>query len=112
MFVRTTRLLLRPGWIEDASALAEAFSDRAIITKLANAPWPYGRREAEDYLRRDKPGTLPELLAFMRTRGSPRLVGGVSLAQNDDGVELGYWIARRYWGLGFASEAAGAMVRL
>ena len=29
MFARTPRLLLRPGWMEDASALAEAIGDPA-----------------------------------------------------------------------------------
>ena len=31
---------------------------------------------------------------------------------DDDEVELGYWIAREYWGRGYATEAARAVLRL
>ncbi len=50
------------------------------------------------------------MLIFARTHGAPRLVGGIGLEQRDAGVELGYWIARAYWGLGFATEAGRAIV--
>ena len=40
MFVRTDRLLLRPGWPEDAPALAAAIGEERIVRKLATAPWP------------------------------------------------------------------------
>ncbi|WP_375197960.1 GNAT family N-acetyltransferase, partial [Sphingobium sp.] len=54
---------------------------------------------------------LPRLLAFNRTHGAPRLVGGCGVHLDEDGaVELGYWIARPYWGLGFATEAAQAVL--
>jgi len=109
MFARTERLLLRPGWREDATALAEAIGDFAIVGKLARAPWPYTLNDAERFLGADN-GQLPQCLIFARTRGAPRLVGGIGLDQTDGGVELGYWIARAYWGLGFATEAARAVV--
>jgi len=109
MFARTERLLLRPGWGEDAPALAEAIGDFAIVGKLARAPWPYDLSDAESFLSRDA-GPLPNFLMFARTQGAPRLVGGIGLDQGDAGVELGYWIARAYWGLGFATEAARAVV--
>lgn len=111
MFARTPRLLLRPGWKEDAPALASAIGDFAVVGRLASAPWPYGLADAEAFLATDH-GPLPNLLIFARTHGAPRLVGGVALDLRDDGVELGYWIARPYWGLGFATEAARAVVDL
>lgn len=113
MFARTSRLLLRPGWREDAPALHDAFSDRAIVTRLMRAPWPYTIAHAEDYLARSGDGALPQLLILARTGGAPRLVGGIGLHRNDNGVpELGYWIGRRYWGLGFATEAGRAMMHI
>jgi len=111
MFARTQRLLLRPGWKEDAPALAAAISDYAIVGKLARAPWPYRIEDAESYLAADH-GRLPNFLIFSRTHGAPRLVGGIGLEQRDVGIELGYWIARSYWGLGFATEAGRAVIEL
>lgn len=111
MFARTPRLLLRPGWKEDAPALAAAIGDFAIVGRLARAPWPYRVEDAERFLSLEH-GALPNWLIFARTLGAPRLVGGIGLDQTDAGVELGYWIARPYWGLGFATEAGRAVVDL
>lgn len=111
MFARTPRLLLRPGWKEDAQALAAAIGDFAVVGRLAHVPWPYGPADAEAFLAADH-GPLPNFLIFARTHGAPRLVGGVGLEMRDEGAELGYWIARPYWGLGFATEAARAVVDL
>lgn len=111
MFARTPRLLLRPGWKEDASALTHAIGDFAVVGRLARVPWPYRIEDAEAFLALDH-GPLPNFLIFARTHGAPRLVGGIGLAAADAGVELGYWISRPYWGLGFATEAGRAVVDL
>ena len=50
MFARTERLLLRPGWAEDAPALARAIGDEMIVRNLAVVPWPYSLRDAEAFL--------------------------------------------------------------
>jgi RimJ/RimL family protein N-acetyltransferase len=109
MFARTPRLLLRPGWKEDAPALAAAIGDFGVVGRLARAPWPYRTEDARAFLAADQ-GPLPNFLIFARTHGAPRLVGGIGLDQTDAGVELGYWIARAYWGLGFATEAGRAVL--
>lgn len=111
MFARTERLLLRPGWREDAPALVKAIGDHAVIRNLARAPWPYGPKDAEDFLSQPADGDLPRLLIFQRTAGAPRLVGGIGLHPDEAGrPELGYWIARAFWGLGFATEAGRAVI--
>ncbi|HEV2567573.1 GNAT family N-acetyltransferase [Sphingomonas sp.] len=113
MFVRTDRLLLRPGWIEDAAAVQRAISsDPAIARNTARIPWPYTMTDAEAYLRlQQEAETHWSLLVFARTSAAPRLVGGVGIHPDEDGHEIGYWIARPYWGLGFATEAADALLR-
>lgn len=109
MFARTERLLLRPGFIEDAPALAEAIGDEGIVRNLARAPWPYGEAEAHTFLTMERPELYPDFIILQRTAGKPRLIGGVGFAPAQDGTtEFGYWIARPHWGLGFASEAGRA----
>ncbi len=113
MFARTPRLLLRPGWQEDSQALAQAIGEESVVRNLARAPWPYGPQDAETYLTRDRDPLLPDFLIFSRTLGAPRLVGGCGISRSEDeGLELGYWIARPYWGLGFATEASRAVMRI
>ena len=81
MFARTPRLLLRPGFPEDAPALAAAIADEAIVRNLTTAPWPYRMRDAEAYLAKPRDPVLPSLLVFERTRREPQLVGAVGLGR-------------------------------
>jgi RimJ/RimL family protein N-acetyltransferase len=111
MFARTPRLLLRPGWAEDAPALASAIADEMICRNLATAPWPYSLPDAETFLAQPRDPLLPWLLIFERTEGAPKLVGACGLGRRPSGaVELGYWIARDQWGRGFATEACTALL--
>ena len=111
MFARTTRLLLRPGWAEDAPALAAAIADERIVRNLATAPWPYGLDDARGFLARAPDPCLPRMLMFERTNGAPRLVGSCGLQAEPSGaVEMGYWVARADWNRGFATEAGMALI--
>ncbi len=111
MFARTARLLLRPGFPEDAPALAAAIADETIVRNLANAPWPFRMRDAEAFLARPRDPVLPSFLIFERTRGAPQLVGSCGLGRRPSGaVEMGYWIARSHWSRGIATEACTALV--
>ena len=113
MFARTSRLFLRPGWAEDAPALAEAIADETIVRNLSAAPWPFGLRDAEAFLSAPRDPVLPSFLVFERTDGAPVLVGACGLGRRPSGaVELGYWIARDHWGRGFATESAAALLAI
>ena len=111
MFARTERLLLRPGWAEDAPALARAIADEQVVRNLATAPWPYRQEDAEAFLAAPRDPIMPTFLIMERTGGDPRIVGSCGLARRPSGaVELGYWIARAHWGKGFATEAGRALL--
>ena len=113
MFARTNRLLLRPGWAEDAPALARAIADEAIVRNLSAAPWPYGVAEAEAFLAAPRDPVLPSFLIIKRTTSAPRLIGACGFGRRPSGaVELGYWIARPYWNRGFATEAGRALIEI
>ena len=113
MFARTERLLLRPGWAEDAPALAQAIADEAIVRNPATAPWPYALRDAEAFLAAPRDPVLPSFLIYARTRAAPQLVGACGLGRRPSGaVELGYWVARESWNRGFATEAGHALLAI
>ena len=111
MFARTPRLLLRPGFPEDAPALAIEIADETIVKNLASAPWPFRMRDAEAFLAKPRDPVVPSMLIFERPEQAPRLVGSCGLGRRPSGaVELGYWIARPYWGRGIATEACTALI--
>ena len=86
----------------------QAIADEGIVRHLARAPWLYtadDAAQAHDAL-------YPAFLLMLRTYGAPRLIGACGLGNYDGSVELGYWIARPYWGLGFATEASSAVVNI
>jgi RimJ/RimL family protein N-acetyltransferase len=111
MFARTERLLLRPGWIEDAPALFRAIADEGIVRNLAHAPWPYRAEDAEAFLTRERTPAEPATLIFLRTADAPELIGGIGLARTPyGGTELGYWLKRQASGRGYATEAGRALL--
>ena len=111
MFARTERLLLRPGWSQDAPALFETIGDERIVRNLATAPWPYRPEDAEAWLATERKPSEPSLLILRRTEGTPELVGGMGFGRRPTGeLEFGYWIARRHWGRGYATEAGRAVL--
>ena len=111
MFARTERLLLRPGWAEDAPALARAITDEQVVRNLATAPWPLALEDAEAFLAAPRDPAMPSFLITERTAGDPVIVGACGLGRRPSGaVELGYWIGRTHWGKGFATEAGRALI--
>jgi RimJ/RimL family protein N-acetyltransferase len=113
MFARTERLLLRPGWAEDAPELARAIADEQVVRNLATAPWPYRQEDAEAFLAAPRDPVMPSFLIIERTDGAPRIVGSCGLGRRPSGsVEMGYWIGRQHWGKGFATEASRALIEI
>ena len=114
MFAITERLLLRPGWADDAPALTQAVNNPRIARNLVALPWPYAMEDAHWFLDAVHGKCAPEFLIFTRAGGTPELVGGVGLHEDPEDPagdpELGYWIAEAHWGKGYATEAARAVV--
>jgi RimJ/RimL family protein N-acetyltransferase len=68
-------------------------------------------RDAEAFLASPRDPILPSFLIFERGTGAPQLVGACGLGRRPSGaVEMGYWMARPYWGRGFATEACKALI--
>ncbi|WP_260598416.1 GNAT family N-acetyltransferase [Sphingomonas endolithica] len=112
MFARTKRLTLRPGWPEDAPALAAAIGHEQVVDKLAHVPWPYGLEDAAGFLGMAHPPREPRFLVFESPTETPRLVGGAGIHAQEYGGEyqLGYWLTPDAWGRGYATEVGQQLV--
>ncbi|RIY01051.1 N-acetyltransferase [Aureimonas flava] len=104
----TRRLVLRDARLADAPAVARLANDLEIAQMTSRIPHPYGMDDASAFLGR----TEEELIVAITARGDETFLGLCSLAATatPGTAELGYWIGRPYWGQGFATEAAQAMV--
>lgn len=113
--LRTERLLLRPFTPGDAPAVKELAGDRdvAATTRLIPHPYEIGMAEAWIATHADKfqRGEFVTFAIVARNEGN--LVGAIGLVLNQkhDRGELGYWIGKPFWGLGYCTEAARAVVR-
>lgn len=116
MFIRSERLFLRPGWPEEWEDLLSLIDDEEVVRNLARAPWPYTPEDAKAFAAREPDRLLPNFFVTLpesaNDMGGARLIGSVGLARDGDEVELGYWIGRPFWGQGYATEAARAMLSL
>ncbi len=111
MFMRSERLFLRPGWPEDWEELLSRVGDEAVARNLAKVPWPYTADDARWFASQPQDQRLPHFFITVPTSLEPaRMIGCIGLAQDGDAVELGYWLGRDYWGKGYASEAARAVI--
>jgi RimJ/RimL family protein N-acetyltransferase len=105
--IETARLQLRPHRPDDAAALAILFNDRRIADNTASIPHPYTLADAEQFIR-----TITDSQSsFVITLGGDTIIGncGVRIAPKSD-PEIGYALGVAYWGKGFATEAARALV--
>ena len=112
MFHVTKRLLLRPAWPEDAEALFGGIADKGVVRNLARAPWPYLPEHARQFVAMDQNPQMPSFLITLPGDGGSRIIGGAGLGNSGDGIELGYWVARPFWGQGYATEAARGVLEV
>jgi RimJ/RimL family protein N-acetyltransferase len=106
--LRTERLILRAPHKFDAGALAELINNRRIVENLARAPNPYTIDDAHDFIALVERGSEP---AFLVTLPDGTLIGGCGIGSlRRDGPEIGYWLGVPFWGRGYATEAARAVI--
>jgi RimJ/RimL family protein N-acetyltransferase len=105
--LKTARLVLRALCQRDLPVIVQLAGDRRVAENTARIPHPYTAADAEG------------LLASINQKGSETvfaleldgaLIGMSGLDPRTDGAELGYWLGVPYWGCGYATEAARAVI--
>ncbi len=110
VILETERLVLRSPTASDASAIAAGVGDWQVARNLARVPHPYTQSDAEAFVARL--GVTKDLVLGITLKCGAAYIGGCGAHAQGDGVyEIGYWLARPYWGFGYASEAARVVVR-
>ncbi len=117
----TDRLVLRMCRFEDAPRIAELAGAEEVARWTLLIPHPYRVADARAWIathRRDlERGDAQQFAITLRTPtdgGWPdEVIGmiGLRVQQKHARAELGYWIGMPYWGRGYATEAATAMIR-
>ncbi len=112
--LETERLLLRPFCMSDAPTVQRLAGDYAIAKTTGTIPHPYEDGMAEEWIATHAPNVRTGqswAWAVMR-RADEALLGAMGLGRDakNNSAELGYWIGKPYWGNGYGTEAARAVV--
>ena len=106
--LETERLVLRAPRLEDAEAIARLASDRRIAENTTRIPHPYRLADAEAFITHAN-NADGELALLITVDDEP--IGACGLAQLEGPApDLGYWLGAPYWGSGYATEAARALI--
>ena len=106
--IETERLLLRPLTLDDADAVFEWAGD-PVVNRYMPYPVHGSVRDAEKWI--SSLGDKNEFCFCLKDSGKVIGAGSVVYDGACDAYELGYNLNRRYWGMGYATEAAGALIQ-
>jgi RimJ/RimL family protein N-acetyltransferase len=105
----TERLLLRAPQPADAQALLALLNDRRIAENTLRIPHPYAVADARTFINSANAGDGE--IVFLITQKSVGVIGACGIARlTFAGPEVGYWIGVPFWGVGYATEAARALI--
>jgi RimJ/RimL family protein N-acetyltransferase len=106
--LETERLTLRRPTLADVKAIARLADDRRIAENTRRLPHPYSQDHAIEFVRgtaTDNRGTV----FLIESNFAPIGMVGIDWRE-PDAPELGYWLGVEYWGHGFGTEAARAVI--
>lgn len=112
--LESTRLVLRPFTLADARELQRLVGEREIADTTLNIPHPYEDGMAEAWIDTHQSAfeARETVTLAVELRATGQLVGaiGMRLHLTNESAEIGYWVGRVYWGRGYCTEAARAML--
>jgi RimJ/RimL family protein N-acetyltransferase len=107
--LETKRLVLRAPQLEDAKALAMLANDRRVAEKTARMPHPYDLADAEGFIAAANASSGD--CVFLVTLADGTIAGACGITRLGEGLpELGYGLGVPFWGRGYATEAARAVI--
>ena len=114
--IETERLIIRRFVPEDANDVYEACNDFEMVKTTLGLPWLYTKEMAASWItklsQREKEGTSYEYAICFKENPSI-IIGCIALTDINPKArraEMGYWVARKHWKKGVATEAAKAML--
>jgi RimJ/RimL family protein N-acetyltransferase len=107
--IETERLVLRAPRFEDAKTIATLVNDRRIAENTLRIPHPYGIADAEHFITGAN-ATRAETVYLITKRGDTVLGACGVVEEGEEAPEIGYWLGVAFWGKGYATEAARAVI--
>jgi ribosomal-protein-alanine N-acetyltransferase len=117
--LETERLILREMTMEDAAYILQLDSNEIVAKaiQLTNPPASLedGRNVVESIMKQYKENGIGRWMVFLKDSNEFLGLAGLKIEHDVNGhetfVDLGYRIFPKYWGKGYMSEAAKAVVK-
>src|SRR3981189_303507 len=107
--LETARLVLRPPRFEDAGTIAVLVNDRRIAENTRRIPPPYALADAQAFLT--TANASGGEIVFLITTWDGAVLGCCGIGKLDgDHPHSGYWLVVLFWGKGYATGAASAVI--
>lgn len=111
--IETERLLLRPLHIDDSEIIETLAGDYEVAKTTLTIPHPYPAGSAihfiEGVLEAEKQGRSVFAITLKETKIFIGIMG-INVTQAHRRGELAYWVGKPFWGQGYGTEAAGAVM--
>ncbi|MCB8819706.1 GNAT family N-acetyltransferase [Microvirga rosea] len=113
--LETRRLWLRWPRLADAQAIVRLAGEKPVAEMTARIPHPYAPDMAERFIFQARQANADgrSLQLAITPKGRPNnLIGlvGIGPCPEDTRPSLGYWLGMPFWGQGYATEAARALI--
>ncbi|HEY4282990.1 MAG TPA: GNAT family N-acetyltransferase [Chthoniobacterales bacterium] len=112
-FLETPRLFLRKPRCEDALLMFQAYAQDPAVTRYSM--WRPHADISDSHAAIDRFLVCWEsqisFVWFLFVRETNELIGSISARKEDQGFNIGYLLARAYWGRGLMPEAIMSVVR-
>lgn len=109
--LKTERLTLRIPHPDDTDRVAKLMGDKRIVRNLGRAPYPYGRQDAVNWIAGAREGhKRGDERPFAIDLAGEGIIGASGVSMLENYWEIGYWIGVPYWGQGYVTEAARAVL--
>jgi [ribosomal protein S5]-alanine N-acetyltransferase len=110
----TERLFIRPWEDADRAAFTVMATDPEVM-RYVHGGTPYSEQEIDEFLARQARQLAEHgiCMGAVVEKASGEIVGvaGTQPLGESGDLEIGWWLARRVWGRGYATEAGGAAMR-
>ena len=114
--LETERLVIRPFCDTDANAVQSLLQSREIAANTASIEHPYPEGAAALWIATHagcwaRGESAVFAMVEKHQLGQVRGAIGLEIHARDENAELGYWVGEPWWGRGYATEAAEAVLQ-